>query len=212
LRALIGCEFSGRVREAMRRHGVDAYSCDLLDAEDDSDFHYRQDLLDVIYGSPEGEEWQLGIFHPDCTHHVVSGARWFREIPCRPKPGVFYGPERYAARERDRAFVLELWGAPIPRIAIENPIGTLGDVLGAPTQIVQPYYFGDQAIKTTCLWLKNLPPLVRTSDLEPPADPLERRKWQECWNEAPGPDRKKNRSRTYPGLAEAMAAQWGCLA
>lgn len=203
MRVLVACERSGRVRTALRAVGVDAWSNDLHPAEDGGP-HIQGDVLDILKWG-----WDGLIAFPDCTHHVVSGARWFHQIPKHPKPGVHYGEARYRARERDRAMVSWLWVSKIPRIAIENPVGTLGAVLGKPTQIVQPYYFGDPAIKTTCLWLKNLPPLARTSALEPPQDKQERRCWQQCWNEAPGPERRMNRARTYPGLAQAMAEQWG---
>lgn len=204
MRVLVSCEFSGRVRAALRAVGVAAWSNDLRPAEDGGP-HIQGDAIEAL----EWGCWDALIAFPDCTHHVVSGARWFYETPVKPAPGVFYGQARLDARSRDRDFVRRLWNSGVPRVAIENPIGTLAAVLGKPTQIVQPYWFGDPAIKTTCLWLRNLPTLQATDWIEPPADKADRRRWQECWNEAPGPERQKNRSRTYPGLARAVAGQWG---
>jgi hypothetical protein len=200
-RVLVGFEFSARVRDAFLVRGYDAYSCDLRPTESphgDLGRHYQCDILEVL-----DLGWDLGIFHPTCTHHVVSGARWFHETPKRPRPGVFYEAERYAARERDRALIRRVWECGIPMVAIENPVGTLGDVIGKPTQIVQPFHFGDPFRKTTCLWLRGLPKLTRTSDLQDGA--------QECWLEPPGPGREKKRSLTYPGMAAAFASQWGAL-
>lgn len=203
LNILIACEESGRVRDAFLALGHNAVSCDLIPTAAPGP-HYEGDVLDILDAG-----WDGMIAHPPCTHHVGSGARWFHEVPKRPKPGVFYGLARYKARQRDRMFVQRLWNAKIPFIALENPVGTLGDVIGSLTQIIQPWQFGHDAIKTTCLWLKNLPPLRETDRHEPPSDPVERRKWQECWNAAPGPERAKLRSRTYEGIAAAMAEQWG---
>jgi hypothetical protein len=204
MNVLVACEFSGVVREAFRARGHNAFSCDLIEAEDASPYHIQGDVLDVIDAG-----WDLMIAHPPCTHHVTSGARWFYETPKHPKPGVFYGAARFKARDRDRKFVQKLLNAPIKRIALENPASTLGDVLGPPTQIIQPWFFGDKAIKTTWLWLKGLESLTPTRIVQPPKDPVQRRKWQEAWNATPGPDRWKIRSRTYQGIANAMADQWG---
>ena len=183
MRVLVGCEFSGVVRRAFTARGHDAWSCDLLPAEDGGP-HILGDVRGVI-----GDGWDLAIFHPPCTRLTVAGARWFK------------------GREQEQAeaisFVEALWGAPIPRIAIENPIGVLStrSTLGKPTQIIQPWQFGHGETKATCLWLKGLSPLVPTEIVEGREARVHRM--------PPGPNRWKERSRTYAGIAAAMAAQWG---
>lgn len=186
MRVLVGCEFSGIVRDAFLKLGHDAWSCDLLTCESDPTRHYRRNVLEILnYG------WDLAIFHPPCTRLTVAGARWFK------------------GREREQAEAIEfcekLWTCGIPRIAIENPIGVLStrSILGKPTQIIQPWMFGHGETKATCLWLKNLPKLAPTNIVDGRAARVHR--------EPPSPDRWKNRSRTYRGIAEAMAAQWGAI-
>ena len=185
LRVLVGCEFSGVVRDAFRRRGHYAYSCDLLQSKDGSPFHYQRDVLSMI----EADTWNLAIFHPPCTRLTVAGARWFK------------GREKEQAEAI--AFAEALWNAPIPRIALENPIGVLStrSTLGKPTQIIQPWQFGHGETKATCLWLKNLPPLVPTNIVEGREARVHRM--------PPGPNRWRERSRTFEGIADAMAAQWG---
>lgn len=182
MRVLVRCEFSGRVREAFRKRGHDAWSCDLLPAEDGSPFHYQQDCLSII-----DEGWDLGIFHPPCTDLAVSGARWFKN----------------KVREQEAAleFVRELMDSKIPKWALENPIGVISTRIRKPDQIIQPWQFGHPETKATCLWLKNLPPLKPTKVVSGRANRVHR--------EPPGPERWKNRSRTYQGIADAMAEQWG---
>jgi len=183
MRVLIACEFSGVVREAFRKRGHDAYSCDLLPAEDRSEFHFQADVLNYI----GGEYWDLMIAHPPCTHLAVSGARWFKDKL----------PEQEAALR----FVRALMAAPIERIAIENPISIISSRIRRPDQIIQPWQFGHGETKATCLWLKNLPPLTPTKIVPGRENRVHRM--------PPGPDRWKERSRTYQGIAEAMAEQWG---
>jgi len=183
MRVLVACEFSGVVRRAFRALGHDAYSCDLLAAECDSEFHIQGDVLDVI-GS---REWDLMIAHPPCTHLAVSGARWFKE--------------KRDEQAQALDFFMKLVEAPIPRIAIENPIGVASTILGKPTQIIQPWQFGHGETKATCLWLYWLPPLKPTNVVEGREPRIHRM--------PPGPDRWKERSRTYEGIAKAMAEQWG---
>jgi hypothetical protein len=165
--------------------GHDAWSCDLLEAEDGDAHHLQGDVL----GKLGNGGWDLLIAHPPCTHLAVSGARWFAAKP----------------REQAKAilFVEQLWRAPVAHIAIENPIGVLPrrSTLGKATQIIQPWQFGHGETKATCLWLKGLPPLVATDIVEGRHGRVHR--------EPPSPDRWKNRSRTLPGIAAAMAAQWG---
>lgn len=181
MRVLVGCEYSGRVRQAFRDRGHDAWSCDLLPSEDDSEFHIQGDVTPLL-----DQDWDLAIFHPPCTHLAVSGARWFKD--------------KQAEQAVALDFVRLLLAAPIKRIALENPVSIISSCIRKPDQVIQPYMFGDPYMKTTCLWLKGLAKLV-------PTDIVEGRE-QKCWKEPPGPDRWKNRSRTYQGIADAMADQW----
>jgi hypothetical protein len=184
MRVLIACEYSGRVREAFRRRGHDAWSCDLLEAEDGSQFHIQGDALEVI-----GRGWDLMVAHPPCTHLAVSGARHFEE-------------KRADGRQQEAIeFFLSLARAPIPRIAIENPVCIMSSVWREPDQTIQPWMFGHGETKATCLWLKGLPPLVPTRMVEG--------RYPRVHLMPPGPDRWKERSRTYEGVAEAFAEQWG---
>ena len=182
MKVLIACEFSGAVREAFRRRGHDAWSCDLMPAEDGSRNHFTGDVIGVI-----GQGWDLMIAHPPCTHLAVSGARWFEAKR----------PEQAEAVE----FFLMLARAPIPRIAIENPVCIMSSLWRQPDQVIQPWQYGHGETKATCLWLKGLPPLVPTN-IVPGREARVHRM-------PPGPDRWKERSRTFSGIAEAMAEQWG---
>lgn len=183
MRVLVGCEYSGRVRLAFRRLGHDAYSCDLLESEDGSPHHIIGDVRELI-----SESWDLAIFHPHCTHLAVSGSRWFKDK----------AKEQAAALE----FVKMLMEAPIPRIAIENPISIISSRIRKPDQIIQPWQFGHGETKATCLWLKGLPKIVPTNIVEGRVARVHRM--------PPSRNRWKERSRTYSGIAEAMAMQWGC--
>ena len=187
MRVLVACEFSGTVRRAFRERGHDAWSCDLLPAEDGGEHHIERDVRDVIRLQNEYRRWDLMIAHPPCTHLAVSGARWWKD------------KQREQAEALD--FVRFLLNAPIPRIALENPISAISTAIRKPDQIIQPWQFGHGETKATCLWLKNLPPLTPTNIV----DGREAR----IHKMPPGPDRWKDRSRTYPGIAAAMAAQWG---
>jgi hypothetical protein len=184
MRVLIGCEFSQIVTMAFRKKGHDAFSCDLLPTEGNPQLHFQEDIFEVLKREP----FDLGIFHPPCTHLSASGARWFAEKRAdgRQKQGI--------------DFFMRLVEAPIEKIAIENPIGIMSTIYRRPDQIIQPYWFGDPCQKATCLWLKVLPKLKPTNIVEG--------REQKCWKEPPSPDRWKNRSRTYYGFAEAMATQW----
>lgn len=186
MRVLVACEFSGVVREAFRARGHDAWSCDLLPTEDDSKYHIQGDVRATFRGT---RRWDLMIAHPPCTHLAVSGARWFK------------GKRVEQAEALD--FVRMLLSAPVPLIALENPVSIISTKIRRPDQVVQPFHFGDPFRKTTCLWLKGLPLLLKTNDLGTGE--------QACWREPPHPDRWKRRSRTYPGFAAAMADQWGRL-
>lgn len=192
LRVLVACEFSGVVRRAFRARGHHAFSCDLLPAEDgDYEHHFKDDCRDLLLAG-----WDVLIAHPPCTHLAVSGARWFKD-----KQG-----EQQDALE----FVRTLMNAPIPHIAIENPISIISSRIRKPDQIVQPWQFGHPEFKATCLWLKNLPPLRPTNQLDVPAKGTDEWKaWNKVHREPPGPGRWKNRSRTFEGIARGMATQWG---
>lgn len=210
LRVLVACEFSGIVREAFRKRGHDAWSCDLLRAEDGSDYHFQMDVMDIVCGKWEVPSWDLMIAHPPCTYLGVSGFHWCYHYPKKPKPGVLYGPERLKAAEEAIEFVRKLMNAKIPKIAIENPVSVISSRIRPADQTLQPWYYGHPEFKATCIWRNNLPELMPTNILMPPkkGNP-EYVKWAKVHHEPPGPDRWKNRSRTYQGIADAMAEQWG---
>jgi len=202
MKVLIACEFSGVVREAFRKLGHDAWSCDLLPTEIPGQ-HLQGDVFQYI--SP-GFEWDLMIAHPPCTNLAGSGARWLKDHWVKkkssPEGGYWHnGADKRAAQARDVEFVKFLWHANIPRIAIENPTGMLPRLWRKWDQRIQPYEYGHGETKATYLWLKNLPQLV-------PTDIVEGREGR-VWKEPPSADRWKNRSRTYQGIADAMAEQWG---
>ena len=196
MKVLIGCEFSGIVREAFKARGHDAWSCDLLPTELPGQ-HIQGDVLRIL-----NDWWDLAIFHPPCTYLASSGLHWNKRIPGREK-----------LTEESLEFVRALLNAPIPRIALENPIGRINTAIRKPDQIIQPWMFGHAEAKATCLWLKNLPLLNPTNQLTPRGGDY-KRGWD---NQTPsgqnklGPseDRWKIRSRTYMGVADAFAQQWG---
>ena len=183
LKVLVACEYSGTVRDAFIRCGHDAMSCDLLDTEKMGP-HYVGDVRDVLY-----DGWDIMIAHPPCTHLAVSGARYFKDKVEQQKEAL--------------EFVQMLMDAPIPRIAIENPISVISSKIRKPDQIIQPWMFGHTEKKSTCLWLKNLP------KLEPTNIVAEEFRTTKLNNLPPGPDRWKQRSRTFWGIGNAMAEQWG---
>jgi site-specific DNA-cytosine methylase len=189
LRVLVACEFSGTVRRAFRALGDDAWSCDLLPSEDDSPYHIKGDCLDLL-----GMGWDILIAHPPCTHLAVSGARWFAEKRT----------EQAEALE----FVRTLLDAPVPCIALENPVSIISSKIRKPDQIIQPHHFGHMERKATCLWLKNLPKLVPTDDVTDAMMLLPKAQRERVHHMPPGPDRWKERSRTFAGIAAAMAEQW----
>lgn len=215
MRVLIACESSGVVRRAFRALGHDAWSCDLLPADDDSPHHLQADARTIMHGRQSRivqipEHWDLLIAHPPCTYLTNSGVRWLTTIPAHPKPGVLYGNARRDAMHEAIELFADLYHAPIPRICIENPImhreaRETGYHAGIPdySQTIQPWQFGHGESKRTCLWLKNLPPLTPTNIV----DGREGR----VWKMSPSPERWKARSVTYAGIAAAMAAQWGGL-
>jgi len=181
LKVLVACEYSGRVRDAFIARGHDAMSCDLLPTDVPGP-HYQGDVFDVI-----SDGWDLMVCHPPCTHLAVSGSRWFKEKRQEQADAL--------------AFVRRLLGCGIPRIALENPVSVISSQIRKPDQIIQPWQFGHGETKATCLWLKGLPQLVPT-DIVPGREARVHRM-------SPGPNRWKERSRTYEGIAQAMADQWG---
>ena len=188
MKVLVACEFSGTVRRAFRELGHEAWSCDILPAEDGGP-HIQGDVRQVL-----GDGWDLMIAHPPCTHLAVSGARHFHRKQV----------EQAEALE----FVRTLMDAPIPRIALENPVSVISSRIRKPDQIIQPYQFGHPESKKTCLWLKGLNPLQPTAVMQM------RGRWENQTPSGqnklgPSPDRWKIRSKTYPGIAHAMATQWG---
>ena len=208
MRVLVACEFSGTVRTAFRNLGHDAWSCDLLPAEDDSEFHYQGDITKVLEDDSI-PNWDLMIAHPPCTYLTVSGLHWNTK-----------DPERAEKTEEALHFVKYLMEAPVRRMALENPVSCISTRLRKPDQIIQPYEFGHDASKKTCLWLHNLPHLKPTSFFEPRWVTDARGKRLPRWANqtdsgqnrlGPSADRWKERSRTYEGIAQAMATQWGVL-
>ena len=196
MRVLIACEYSGTVRDAFRAAGHDAMSCDLLPTDSPGP-HYQGDVFDIIR-----EGWDMMIVHPPCTYLCSSGLHWNKRRP-----------ERAAQTEAALAFVQALLDAPIPRIALENPIGCIGTRIRKADQTIQPWQFGHDASKATCLWLKSLPPLTPTQTIAPRLIGG-RKRWGNQTDSGqnklpPSADRWKIRSETYPGIAAAMAAQWG---
>lgn len=202
MRVLVACEFSGVVRRAFRELGHDAWSCDLLPVEDESPFHIQGDAVEAAHSAP----WDLMIAHPPCTHLAVSGAAWFekKRLDGRQQSGI----------DLFMAFA----NAPVEKICIENPVGIMSKEWREPDQIIQPYYFGDEFQKTTCLWLKELYPLIHI-----PQDDLfdnkthvgkgemvtfESGKTMPKWY-AESRGNGHLRSKTFPGIAKAMAEQWG---
>jgi site-specific DNA-cytosine methylase len=183
MRVLVACEFSGIVRDAFLRHGHNAISCDLLPSEREGP-HYQGDVRDLLT-----EHWDLMVAHPPCTDLAVSGARWFKE------------KQADGRQQRALDFVRLLMNAPIEQIAIENPVSVISSHIRVPDQVIQPWMFGHGETKATCLWLKNLYPLIPTNVVSGREARIHKM--------APSPDRWRERSRTYEGIAEAMATQWG---
>jgi site-specific DNA-cytosine methylase len=176
----VACEFSGVVRDAFTAQGHRAASCDILPSETPGE-HYEKDVREIL-----DLGWDLMIAHPPCTHLAVSGARWFKD--------------KKAEQAEALEFVRLLLDAPIERIALENPVSIILSRIRKPNQVIQPWQFGHGETKATCLWLKNLPKLAPTNIVDGREARIHRM--------SPGPDRWKERSRTFLGIAQAMAAQW----
>ena len=201
MRVLVACEESQEVCKAFRELGHEAYSCDLQDCSGGHpEWHILGDCLPILGGCCEVQtmdkisheipgKWDLIIAHPPCTDLAVSGARWFAE---KQKDG---------RQQKSIVFFMQMALAECDRVAVENPISIMSSAWRKPDQIIQPWQFGHGEIKATCLWLKGLPPLV-------PTDIVDGRE-QRVWKMPPSQDRAKERSKTYPGIAKAMAEQWG---
>ena len=192
-RLINGCAKSGFIVEAFEAMGWDAWTCDILPAEHNGK-HMQDDVLNHL-----DDGWDIGIFHPDCTYPALSGVRWMY------LPDGSVDTERYSELINSCQFINNLLNAKIPSIGLENPLHHhfARDFVRKYDQIIQPHYFGDKESKATCLWLKGLPLLERTHWI----DKTEIK--QSVWREPPSLERKANRSRTFPGIANAMAEQWG---
>ena len=209
MRVLIACEESQEVCKAFRARGHEAYSCDIqAPSGGHPEWHIQGNVLEILepttkfdwndtieFETADGEyhiidgKWDLIIAHPPCTDLAVSGARWFPE------------KQRDFRQQKACVFFMQMILADCDRIAVENPIGIMSSVYRKPDQIIQPWQFGHGEVKATCLWLKGLPPLAPTNIVDG--------REQRVWKMPPGPDRAKERSKTYPGIAKAMAEQWG---
>ena len=228
MNVLIACEESQRVCIEFRKLGHNAFSCDILECSGGHpEWHFKQDCLEVIKNKGGVLEtgqyiyvggWDLMIAHPPCTYLCVSGASWYyhpedKHLPIeqrRPHPRF---PNRREDQKKAIEFFMSIINADVPRIAVENPVGVMSTLFRKPDQIIQPYYFGDEAQKTTCLWLKNLPLLVPTNivgkgEMFVAKSGNVMAKW---YSHAKKSERKKLRSKTFPGIAKAMAKQWSIL-
>jgi hypothetical protein len=200
MKILIACETSGKVRNAFRAKGHDAWSCDILDSMDSSDFHIKGDAIEALHSS----SWDMLIAHPPCTYLAVSGMHWTKRGYRDPQ-----------LTEDALEFAWQFFKAPVKYICIENPVSVISTRIRKPDQIIQPWQFGHDASKKTCLWLKNLPLLTPTSLIEPRIVNGKRR-WSNQTDSGqnrlgPSPERWKLRSETYQGIADAMAEQWNNL-
>jgi len=185
VRVLVACEFSGRVRDAFTALGHDAMSCDLIDTESPGK-HFKGDVLEIL-----NQHWDLVVAFPPCTDLCVSGARWFEK---KRKDG---------SQQRSIDFFMQFVHCNAKRVAIENPVGIMSTKYRKPDQIIQPWMFGHGETKATCIWARNLPPIIPTN--------IVKGREQRVWKMGPGPERAKMRSLTYTGIAAAMANQWGHL-
>lgn len=196
MRVLVACEESQVVTSEFRRVGHEAYSCDLLPTSGrHPEWHIQADALEVVK-----MDWDMVLAFPPCTHLSSSGARWFPE------------KRRDGRQQRGVGFFLAFTALDhVPMVAIENPTGIMSSLYRKPDQVIQPWMFGHPETKATCLWLKGLPPLVPTNDVRDQMVGMTEAQRARVHHMPPGPERGKLRSKTYTGVAEAMATQWGCL-
>lgn len=197
LKVLVACEFSGRVRDAFRARGHNAYSCDIIRADGSQKYHIQRDVMSVL-----DHGWDMMIAHPPCTYLAASGLHWNNKVEGRQEMS-----------DAALYFVKDLMDAPIHRICIENPVGRIGSEIRPASQYIQPYNFGEDASKKTGLWLKNLP-LLQSTEYVVPRIVDGRPRWGNQTDSGqnklgPSKDRWKLRSETYQGIADAMAKQWG---
>lgn len=196
MKVIVGCERSGRVREAFRKRGHDAWSCDLEPSDDNSPYHIQDDILNHL-----NDGWDIGIFHPVCKYLANSGVKH-----------LYVDPLRWQGLIGGATFFKKLLDCAIPKKAIENPImhKWAKMIVGrGQDQVVQPWMFGHPEKKATCLWLDGLPKLQETNNVEDHMKTLSKKDQNKIHYMSPGPDREKNRSVTYQGIADAMASQWG---
>lgn len=219
MRVLIACEESQTLTSKFREAGIECFSCDLKPAKINADWHFQGSVFDHL-----DKDWDMMIAHPPCTYLTVTANKWLKDQPKR-ESGKLVGHERRDARAEAIKFFMALWNADIPRIAIENPIGCMSSVFRKADQIIHPYHFGDPASKATCLWLKNLPKLQwSTGDLfadnttvEPEYYTTKTGKKYPLWSMIEAAkikdldERSEFRSKTFPGIANAMVNQWGSL-
>jgi len=198
LKVLVACEYSGIVRDAFAKRGHDAWSCDILPTESEGN-HIQGDVLGIL-----DQGWDLMIAHPPCTHLTVTGARWFTE-----------GRKDYQLQRDGIAFVQKLMDAPIDKIAIENPRSVISSYIRPADQLINPFQFGHPVSKATCLWLKNLPRLMPTKNVEPDyvyhksGNRMSKWHYETSLLPSKNGERGKARSKFFQGIAEAMAEQWG---
>ena len=196
MKILVGCEESQAVTIELRKLGHDAYSCDLLECSGGyPEWHIKGDVFEAI----DSGDWDVGIFFPTCTYLTISANKWYKDQPKR-KSGTLVGSERRKAREEAIDFFMKLYNCKIPKIAIENPIGVMSSRFRKPDQVLQPWMFGHGETKATCLWLRELPKLEPTNIVDG--------RFQRMHLLPKTKDRAKLRSKTYPGIAKAMATQW----
>lgn len=209
LTVLVGCEESQAIANEFRKLGHEAYSCDLKPCSGGHpEYHLQMDVFEAIEGglllTQSGDliivdKWNLGMFHPDCTYLTISANKWYKDQPER-KSGVLVGAARREARKKAIKFFMDLYNCPIEHIGIENPIGVMSSAFQKPDVVLQPWMFGHGETKATCLWLKNLPVIT-------PTDIVSGRE-QKLHRLPKTPDRAELRSKTYPGIAKAIAEQW----
>ena len=193
MKILVACEESQAVTKEFRKLGHEAYSCDVIECSGGHpEWHLQQDVTELLE-----KEWDMIIAFPPCTHLAVSGAAWFEE-------------KRKDGRQQEGIdFFMKFANANCERMAIENPVGIMSTQWRKPDQIVQPYEFGHMEQKKTCLWLKGLPKLVGTDNVKDEMMKLSKKERERIHYLSPGPERAKLRSKTFPGIAKAMAEQWG---
>jgi hypothetical protein len=217
MKVFVGMETSGVMRRAFQARGHEVISCDLLPSEDEAPEHIQDDVFEALEQLWLFRGWwpDLAVFHPDCTYLTISAEWAYGPGPYhqKVKPETLVGVERMMAREMAIAQFLRILDLPIDRIAVENPVGVISTRIMQPAQIVQPWWFGDDASKATCLWLNNLCLLAKTNPVAPRivnGKPRWANQTDSGQNRlSPGPDRWKDRARTYPGFAAACASTWG---